>query len=468
MITIAIGVLMFFGYLLIATEHLTNINKAATAMFAGVVGWILFMLTGTEYISTVHGAEWTSFLGGREAEWEDIHTFVAQNIFLKHAWYICSLVMYLLATMAIVDVLNSNECFSFLKTWIKNRNSKHVLWVSVALTFLISINLDNLTTTILMLLVLKKIVANDKQRIFIGAAVLVAANCGGCCTVIGDISSLMVWYKGAVTPANFSGAMILPALLTTIVTTFLIQRKLPTSLDLVRETMFFRGDDYVLPSWQRITLVVIGLGGLWFVPTFYRITLLPPFLGSLCVLCLLWVLNEVFNRKRIKTEQPSILKGSDHRLLYESLQVIMFVIGMCLAVSVLIECGAMNFLKNIVETLFPNIYILGGVMGVVSAALDNVALVLTGINMYDIVPDVQVVNDYTSLFAQNGPYWHLIVFCGAVGGCLLPIGNTAGYAFLKLEDEASGTWYLKNICVKVLAGWAVGLITYFIIDYFIR
>ena len=107
-------------------------------------------------------------------------------------------------------------------------------------------------------------------------------------------------------------------------------------------------------------------------------------------------------------------------------------------------------------------------MGVVSAALDNVALVLTGINMYDIVPDAQVVNDYTSLFAQNGPYWHLIVFCGAVGGCLLPIGNTAGYAFLKLEDEASGTWYLKNICVKVLAGWAVGLITYFIIDYFIR
>ncbi len=468
MITITIGVLMVFGYLLIASEHLTNINKAATAMFAGVVGWILFMLTGTEYISSIHAEEWTEFLDGREPEWEDIHSFVAQNVFLKHAMYICNLVMYLLATTAIVDVLNSNECFGFMKDLIKNRNSKYVLWISVACTFLISVNLDNLTTTVLMLLVMKQIVSNDKQRIYIGAAILVAANCGGCCTVIGDTSSLMVWYKDAVTPANFSGALILPALLATCVTTFLIQRKLPHTLDLVRSTVIFRGEDTLLPTWQRVTLLVIGLGGLWFVPTFYRITLLPPFLGSLCVLCLLWVLNEVFNHERIRTEQPSILKGSDHRLLYESLQVIMFVIGMCLAVGVLYECGAMSWLRNIVETIFPNIYIIGAVTGFVSAALDNVALVLTGINMYDVTPDGAMASEYLSFFAQNGPYWHIVVFCAAVGGCLLPIGNTAGYAFLKMEEEASGTWYLKHIAGKVLCGWVVGLACYFVIDYFIR
>lgn len=468
MMTIAIGVLMLLGYCLIATEHLTNINKAATAMFVGVVGWILFMMTGTEYISTLHAEEWNEFLGGATPDWTHQQTFVAQHVFTNHAVYICSLVMYMLSTIAIVDVLNSNECFSFLKNWIKNRNSRYVLWLSVLLTFLISCNLDNLTTTILMLLVLKKVVANDKQRIFIGAAVLVAANCGGCCTVIGDITSLMVWYKGAVTPANFSGAMIIPSILATCVVTYLVQRKLPATLDLVRSTVMFRGDDHVLTSWQRISLTVLGMGGLWFIPTFHRITMLPPFLGSLCVLCLLWVLNEIYNRKRIRTEQPSILRGSDHRLLYQSMQVIMFVIGMCLAVSVLIECGAMYYLHNLIEKIFPNIYIIGAAMGFVSAALDNVALVLTGINIYDIIPAESVNSDYTSFFTQNGPYWHLIVFCGAVGGCLLPIGNTAGYAFLKLENEASGTWYLKNIALKVLCGWAVGLAAYYVIDYFIR
>lgn len=466
--TIAIGILMLLGYALIASEHMTNINKAATAMFVGVVGWILFMLTDTEYISTIHAEEWNEYLDGAEADWAHIHGFIAQNVFMKHVSYICSLVMYLLATIAIVDVLNSNECFGFLKSWIRNRNSKWVLWMSVAITFFISVNLDNLTTTMLMLLLMKKIVANDKQRIYIGAAILVAANCGGCCTVIGDITSLMVWYKGAVTPANFSASIIVPALLATIVVTFLISRKLPDTIDLVRQTVIFRGDDSVLPLWQRIILLVIGVFGLWFVPTFTRITLLPPFLGALCVLCLLWVLNEIFNRKRFKTEQPNIFGNADHRLLYESIQVIMFVIGMCLAVGVLMECGALHWLRNVVETMFPNIYIIGTAMGFVSAALDNVAMVLTGINMYEVVPDAQVTSDYLSFFAQNGPYWHLIVFCAAVGGCLLPIGNTAGYAFMRLEDEATGTWYLKHIAGKVLAGWAVGLAAYFVIDYFIR
>lgn len=461
--TIAIGVLMLLGYMFIATEHLTNINKAATAMFVGVVGWILFMCTGTEYISVVHAEEFAEYLNGAEPDWTHTHEFIAGNVFSKHAMYICNLVMYVLATMAIVDVLNSNECFVFLKDWIRNRKSAWVLWMSVGITFLLSCNLDNLTTTILMLLILKKIVADDKQRIYIGAAILIAANCGGCCTVIGDITSLMVWYKGAVTPASFSGSLIIPSLIAAIVPTLLISRKLPHTLSIIRPTFSFRGDDCILPIWQRITLLVIGMGGLWFVPTFHRITLLPPFLGSLCVLCLLWVLNEVFNHKRIRSEQPSILSGNDHRLLYETLQMIMFIIGMCLAVSVLIECGAMSWLRNMIETLFPNIYIISAAMGFVSGALDNVALVLTAINVYD-VTDVSQVNEYSRFFIENGSYWHLIVFCGAVGGCLLPIGNTAGYAFLKLEDEASGTWYLKHIAGKVLLGWVAGLGAYFLFE----
>lgn len=466
--TIAIGILMLFGYLLIATEHISNINKAATAMFVGVVGWILFMLTGTEYISTFHAEEWEEFVEGATVDWKLTHEFIAQNVFMRHASYIFSVVMYILATLAIVDVLNSNECFDFLKNIIRRRNSRWVIWMSVFITFVLSANLDNLTTTMLMLLLLKKIVAKDKDRIYIGTAIVVAANCGGCCSVIGDITSLMVWYKGAITPTNFFVACVAPALLATAVTTYLISRKLPEAISIVRPTVFFRGDEHVLPLWQRIALLIIGIGGLWFVPTFTRITLLPPFLGSLCVVSLLWVLNEIFNRKRIISEQPSILSGSDHRLLYETMQVIMFVIGMCLAVGVVTECGVMLWLRNAVETVLPNIYTIGIVMGFISAFLDNVALVLTGINMYDVIPTDAVASSYESFFAQNGPYWHLIVFCGAVGGCLMPIGNTAGCALMKMEDEANGKWYFKNITGKVLVGWGVGLLAYFIIDFFIR
>ena len=459
--TIAIGILMILCYLFIACEHLTNINKAATAMFAGVVGWILFMCTGTEYISSMHAEEFAVFLNGAPDDWAHVQQFIANNVFLRHSVYICSLVMYLLATIAIVDVLNSNECFDFLKGWLRNRNSMWVLWLSCGIAFLLSANLDNLTTTMLMLLTLKKVVADDKQRLYIGAAVLIAANCGGCLTVIGDITSLMVWSKGAVTPANFSGALVLPTLVSMIVPVALISRKLPSTLTLVRPTVLFRGDDNVLTLWQRVVLLVIGMCGLWFVPTFHRITLLPPFLGALCVLCLLWVLNEVFNRGRMRSEQPSILQGGDHRLLYESMQVIMFVIGMCLSVSVLIECGAMRALHTWIESFVPNIYIFSIAMGFISAFMDNVALVLTGINVYDIIPDEAVVDSYTQLFAQNGSYWHMMVYCGIVGGLLLPIGNTAGYALMRSEDM-NLWWYLKHISFKVLLGWGAGLGTYFI------
>lgn len=460
--TLAIGILMIMCYLLIASEHLTNINKAATAMFAGVVGWILFMCTGTEYISTIHETEFVSYLAGAESDWEHVHQFIANNVFLRHSVYICSLVMYLLATIAIVDVLNSNECFDFMKSWIRNRNSQLVLWISCILAFLISANLDNLTTTMLMLLILKKVIEDDKQRLYLGAAVLIAANCGGCLTVIGDITSLMVWSKGAVTPGNFSGALVLPTIISMIVPVALISRKLPSTLTLVRPTIIFRGDDNVLPLWQRIVLLVIGMCGLWFVPTFHRITLLPPFLGALCVLCLLWVLNEIFNRKRILSEQPSILQGGDHRLLYESMQVIMFLVGMCLAVSVLIECGAMRALHDWAESVIPNIYAFSIIMGFLSAVMDNVALILTGINVYDIIPLAEVSDAHGMLFTQNGSYWHLIVYCGIVGGLLLPIGNTAGYAFMRSEDVGVW-WYFKNITWKVLLGWAMGLGTYFFV-----
>lgn len=453
---------MLIGYLMIATEHITHINKAAIAMFVGVVGWILFMCTGTEFITRMHGPEFQAFVeqGGLLSEWSNVQQFIAKNVFLRHSTYICSLVMYLLSTLAIIDVLSTNGCFDFISVMLRSRSSRVVLWGAVAATFIISANLDNLTTTMLMLLVLSRLIRNDKQRLWVGTAVVIAANCGGCFTVIGDITSLMVWTKGAVTPGNFSGMLFVPCFIATIVPTLLISRKLPETLDLVRRGVVYDGDDSTLMLWQRIVLFIIGMGGLWFVPTFYRITMLPPFLGSLCVLVVIWVLDEIFHARQLATRQPTLFSNANHRLQYETMQVIMFVIGITLSMSVLVECGAMNQLATWCDTYIHNNYILSCVWGVISSVLDNVALIMCSISMYDVATDA--TSTYIEQFGQNGQYWHLVLLSGIVGGCLLPIGNTSGYALMRMEG-ATIWWYFKHVSGKVLAGWIAAILSYFII-----
>ena len=463
--TIAIGILMLLGYLLIASEHITHINKAAIAVFVGVVGWILFMCTGTHFITQMHGQEFADFVtqGGIHEEWSAVQQFIARHVFLHYSTYICQLVMYIIATLAIVDVLATNGCFDFISVLLRSRSSKVILWGAVAVTFLISANLDNLTTSMLMMLVLSRLIRNDRQRLWVATAVVIAANCGGCLTVIGDITSLMVWTRGAVTPGSYSGMLIVPCLLATIVPTALISRRLPESLDLVRRGAVYDGDDSTLSLWQRIVLFIIGMGGLWFVPTFYSITMLPPFLGALCVLVVLWVINEAFHARQLATRQPMLFTGNNHRLQYETIQVIFFVIGITLSMSVLVECGAMQVLSQWLSALVENTYLMSAVWGMISSVLDNVALVMTSISMYDVAPDANAAG---TIFAQNGQYWQLVMLSGVVGGCLLPIGNTSGYALMRMEG-ATIWWYIRHVTLKVLAGWVVALAAYFAIVYFI-
>ncbi len=441
--TVVIVVLMLLAYLLIASEHLNHVNKATTAMFAGVVGWILYLCSGVDQQAAVHDA------------------------FTVHSAYFCSIVLYLLSTMTIVEVLSDNGCFDFISDFLHTRSKRRFLWGTALITFLLSANLDNLTTVVLMLTVVRRMLANRRQRIYIGAAIVVAACCGGSFTVIGDVTTLMIWTKGAVTPTAFAQAMLPPALVAMIIPVLLISFDLPETLDINRRYIVYRGDDAAIPLWQRIVMLVLGIGGLWFVPTFHRLTLLPPFLGSLCVLGVIWVLNEVFNHRSIRSEQPLTLPGSDRRLQYEVFQVIMFFIGVALAVSVLVEIGAMAAAGRWIDMHIHDIYVFSVFMGVLSAVLDNVCLVLSAVSIYDVLPATEGLTAYQQFFTQNGQYWHLIVLSGCVGGCLLPIGSTAGYALLKSEDMGMW-WYFRKISGKVLLGWIAALITYFGVDYIVN
>ena len=462
--TIAIVIVILLGYLFIAMEHVTHINKAMVAIFCGTIGWVLFMCTGTSFINVMHAEEYLEFLGGAPHTLLSSQEFISKNIFLRYVGQVGELVLYLLATMSIVEVLTNNECFSFIEKWLRRRSTAQMLWLTVLITFLLSTCIDNLTITVLMLMILRKTIRNAKQRMYIGSAIVIAASAGGCWTVIGDVTSLMVWGKGAVSATNFSAALVLPAIVATIIPTALIQRQLPEHLDLDRPTYTFRGDDSILAWWQKGLLLFFGIGGLWFVPSFHRITLLPPFLGALCCLGVVWVLNEIINANRIRTEQPqSISLG--RRLQYEVLQVIMYCVGVCLCVDVLVEIGAMRSAAEWLDNNIHSIYLASAFMGLLSSVLDNIALVMAGINIYSVGEALQ--EGYQASFMQNGQYWHLITLCGNVGGCLLPIGSVAGFALMRAEG-VSVWWYFRRISLFVLLGLATSVGTYFLVDSFLR
>ena len=260
--TLIIVTMLLLAYLLIATGHLTGVNKAAIAMFLGTIGWVVYVSWGSDFVMAQHPEEYREWLTGRAATSESVKWFIYDNVFLKYVGKAAAIVMFLLATMSIVELLNNNGCFDFISEWIRTRNSKRLLWTITLATFILSANLDNLTTATMMLVIMHGILQNSRQRMYVGAAIVLAANCGGCFTVIGDPTGLLLWGDGAVTASRFSAFLALPALLAWIVPTILINRELPDRLDTAWNPSPYRGDATRLNRWQRFVMLVVGIGGL--------------------------------------------------------------------------------------------------------------------------------------------------------------------------------------------------------------
>ena len=336
--TAIIVTMLILAYLLIATGHLTGVNKAAIAMFLGTVGWVVYVCWGEDFVMSQHPADYIKWLGGVEPTSDTVKHYIYNNVFLYYVGRAAAIVLFLLATMSIVELLSNNGCFDFIIEWIRTRNSKRLLWTITFATFVLSANLDNLTTTTMMLVIMHNILQNSRQRMYVGSAIVIAANCGGCFTVIGDPTGLILWGDSAVTASHFSGYLAVPALLAWIVPTILINRELPDRLDTAWSPSPYRGDDTRLNRWQRIVMLIVGIGGLWFIPTFHNITKLAPFLGALCVLAVLWIVNEAFNRKLISADQMT-----QHRipasLQYGVMQQLLFVTGIMLGMGVVTETG---------------------------------------------------------------------------------------------------------------------------------
>jgi Na+/H+ antiporter NhaD/arsenite permease-like protein len=254
--------------------------------------------------------------------------------------------------------------------------------------------------------------------------------------------------------------LALPAIVAWVLPTILINRQLPDRLDTEWTAPPYRGDDTRLNRWQRMVMLFVGIGGLWFIPTFHNITKLSPFLGALCVLSVLWVVNEAFNRKLLDSDQMA-QRRIPRALQYGTIQQMLFVMGIMLGMGVMEETGVFGDVSAWIDYNIHNVWVVGILSGILSSAVDTFTIAITDFSLYPVIGETDLTqwvdSDYMENFTANGIYWKVIAYSTAVGGCLLSVGSTSGLALMKMEHIRVG-WYLKNLTPKVLLGFTIGLL----------
>ena len=451
LMTLIIVAVLFIGFVLMSTEQMHHINRATVAMVCGVVAWVIYLLDGEEFVLLMHGEEYRAFLAGGDSTEDSLKYFVAENVLARYIGEACSVILFLIATNTIVEVLHNNGVFDSLIDWLRMRNSRVFLWVVSLLTFAISANVDNLTTVVLMMSIISQVVRNHHQRVIYACTIMIAACLGGCFTAIGDITSVMLWVRDAITPSAYAAGLFLPAFASLCVFNVLIGMKLHGRVEIYSALSRFDGDDSYLAAWQKVLLLVVGIAGLWFIPSFHYITKLPPFLGSLSVLALIWAVEGLCNLERdgnVIMVQRHYFRNTE----FIGMRIILYFIGISLGVGAFAECGALDWVGTWLEDNIDNVYIYGVAVGALSSLMDNVPLMMACMNLFQ----VDTVAGSTSEFIQNGIYWQLLSYCCACGGSLLFIGSMAGQAVLEVESIRF-KWYIRHYLWRALVAWIVGL-----------
>ena len=449
--TLIIVAVVLFGFILMTTEQAHHINRATIAMVSGVAAWVIYMVNGGQFVQLMHQSDYASFMSSGMSSSDSIKFFISEHVITRYIIEACSVILFLIATNTIVEVLHNNGVFDSLMSWLRMRGSRKFLWTISILTFVISANVDNLTTVVLMMSFVANIVRNHYQRVIYASAIIVSACMGGCFTAIGDMTSVMLWVRGLITPSAYAAGLFLPAIAVLCTFNLLIGSMLHGRVEIYSVLTRYDGDDSSWAAWQKVVLLVLGIAGLWFIPSFHFITKLPPFLGSLSVLALIWAVEGIFNLEKngnVLLVQRHYFRNAE----FISIRIILYFLGITLGVGALAECGALDFVGRWLESNINNVYIYGVAVGLLSSILDNVPLMMSCMNMFPL----DTVPESTSEFVQNGIYWQLLSFCCACGGTLLFVGTLAGQAVLEVE-KIRFRWYIRNFLWRALAAWAVGL-----------
>uniref|UniRef100_A0ACD5Y6Y2 Uncharacterized protein n=1 Tax=Avena sativa TaxID=4498 RepID=A0ACD5Y6Y2_AVESA len=354
---------------------------------------------------------------------------------------VSEIVFFLLGAMTIVEIVDSHQGFKLVTDNISTRNPRTLLWVIGFVTFFMSSVLDNLTSTIVMVSLLRKLVPPSEYRKLLGAVVVIAANAGGAWTPIGDVTTTMLWIHGQITTLKIMQGLFVPSVVSLMVPLALMSFTSEANGSSQTSSSLLSSEQ-MAPRGQLV--FAVGLGALLFVPVFKSLTGLPPFMGMLLGLGILWILTDAIHygesgRQRLKV--PQALSRIDT-------QGILFFLGILLSVGSLESAGILRQLANYLDANVPNADLIATIIGVASAIIDNVPLVAATMGMYDLTS-----------FPQDSDFWQLVAFCAGTGGSMLIIGSAAGVAFMGME-KVDFFWYFRKVSGFALAGYVAGIITY--------
>lgn len=454
MSTLAIAIIVTFvvGYLFIALESVTRVNKAAVALLMFVAVWTLYMFDPGMFVLSVHPSDYQS-IGGNH----DLLVQFVNSLINEHLGDTGTTLFFLMGAMTIVEVVDQNGGFDWVRRVMRTKTKRALLWRIAFMTFFLSAILDNMTTSIVMVMILRKLVSDRNDRMIYAGLVIIAANSGGAFSPIGDVTTIMLWNKGLITAAGVISEILVPSLVSMILPAFVMQYMLKGDIEAGKaDAADAEGVAHDLSEVQRKIVFLVGVGGLCFVPVFKSITHLPPFVGILLVLGLLWTVTEVFYRKlaheSARKRVVSLIRNID-------MSTILFFLGILMAVSCLEEIGALTALGKGLNVAFDgNHYLVTGIIGVLSSIVDNVPLVAGCMGMYP----VAAAGD----FAVDGIFWQLLAYCAGVGGSMLIIGSAAGVVVMGLEKITFG-WYMKKITWIAFVGYLAGIICYWCLRTFI-
>ncbi|GAB3968044.1 sodium:proton antiporter NhaD [Spirosoma terrae] len=416
--------LFVIGYLLITLEHPLKINKTATALITGVVCWAVYALISSDAESVVHHLS-------------------------EHLAGIAEILFFLLGAMTVVELIDAHDGFTLITDRIASRNTRVLFWIISLLTFVLSALLDNLTSSIVMVSVSRKLIRNTEQRQLMAGMIIVAANAGGAWSPIGDVTTTMLWIGGQITTAKIISSLLLPSLVALLIPLSILTLQIkPGEESVVTTEKRGVSRPYVTPTARRDRriMLAVGLGGMLYVPVFKTITHLPPYMGMMLVLGIIWVVSEVLHSDKDEADRQKFTPA--YALSRIDTPSILFFLGILLAVGTLETTGV---LRNLAESLNQTIGNLDSIVlliGLASAVVDNVPIVAAAMGMYDM-----------QTFPTDSKLWEFLAYCAGTGGSILVIGSAAGVAVMGLEKLEFG-WYLRKISWLAFIGYIAGALVY--------
>jgi len=476
MLTLILMLVVFIlGYIAIAMEGPLKVDKAASALFLGVIIWVIYIYGLPGILDLGYSPSWTEFQKSLTfSEFKNKYPeaslisqmkyFIVSSEIVDHLGDLSQILFFLLGAMTIVETVDQHEGFRVITDKIKTTRKVKLLWILGLITFFLSGVLDNMTTTIVMIALLRKLIEDKKTRWFFASMIIIAANAGGAFTPIGDVTTIMLWIGGQVTALDIMGMVFLPSIISLVI-------------PLAVTSMFVKGDvskpehlneDQDSGKGFRTLMLVMGIGGLVFVPVFKELTDLPPYMGMLFSLSVIWITTEIIHKKaseedRRKFTVVGVLKKVD-------IPTILFYLGILSAVAALESAGHLQIMATYLNKNMHNIYAIDGTIGILSSIVDNVPLTAAAMGMYPIMTPALVAAssepEFLHHFVQNGAFWELLAFTAGTGGSILIIGSAAGVVAMALE-KIDFIWYMKKIAWLALLGYVAGIVVYWLQNEFI-